>query len=79
MSLSERYKFYQDIHALADKLGMNEDSYRQMLVELTGFSSCVELRPSELREVLKHLKVQAGLVYNPAEIVSDEEALAVLA
>ncbi len=79
MSIHERIDYYREIHALANKLGMDDNSYRQMLFGLTGFHSCVDLRPSELKDVLKQLKVQAGLAYNPAEIVSDEDALAVLA
>ncbi|MCA9840013.1 MAG: DUF1018 domain-containing protein [Trueperaceae bacterium] len=79
MSLNERKEAYKQIHTKASELGMSEDAYRNTLKALTGFTSCTDLRPNELNTVLHFFNAQGSShAYNPNEIVTDEEALAVL-
>lgn len=52
MSLNDRKEAYKQIHIKAKAMGLCEDAYRNTLKALTGFSSCTELRPDELKSVL---------------------------
>jgi phage gp16-like protein len=44
------------IHIAKKELGMDDDTYRAMLKQLTGFSSSKDLNADERRKVLEHLK-----------------------
>jgi phage gp16-like protein len=44
------------IHIAKKELGMDDDTYRAMLMQLTGFSSSKDLNAHERRKVLEHLK-----------------------
>lgn len=79
MSLNERKEAYKQIHIKAQELGLTDEAYRNTLKALTGFTSCTDLRPIELNTVLRFFNAQdSSQVYNPTEVVTDEEALAVL-
>lgn len=44
------------IHIAKKQLGLDDDTYRQMLQSLTGKQSCSGMVISELKAVLRHLK-----------------------
>lgn len=77
MSLNERYETYKEIHSKAEELGLSEEAYRNTLKSLTGFSSCTELRPNELRAVLTFLNNQVSSSH-PVDCFCDACALEVL-
>ena len=51
----DRRKALAKIHICKGKLGMRDDAYREMLLELTGKESCSQMSDKELRDVLDHL------------------------
>jgi phage gp16-like protein len=51
------------IHIAKKELGMDDDTYRAMLMQLTGFTSSKDLNGFERRKVLEHLK-KAGFKGN---------------
>jgi phage gp16-like protein len=51
------------IHIAKKELGMDDDTYRAMLKQLTGFTSSKDLNAFERRKVLEHLK-KAGFKGN---------------
>ncbi len=55
MSLNERKEAYKQIHVKAKELGLGEDAYKNTLKALTGFTSCTDLRPTELLNVIDFL------------------------
>jgi len=57
MSISgTRSRSIKLIHIGRSKLQLDEDTYRQMLVNLTGADSCSKLSQADLDKVLKHLQ-----------------------
>lgn len=44
------------IHIAKKELGLDDDTYRALLMQLTGFSSSKELNAFERRKVLEHMK-----------------------
>jgi phage gp16-like protein len=61
----DRYKKAElaKIHIAKKELGMDDDTYRAMLKQLTGFPSSKDLNAFERRKVLEHLK-KAGFKGN---------------
>lgn len=48
----------QLIHIAKSQLGLDDDTYRQMLNSTTGKSSCSKMDLTELQQVLDHLKTK---------------------
>ncbi len=44
------------IHIAKKDLGMDDDTYREMLFNVTGKNSCSKMTDAQLRAVLQHLK-----------------------
>lgn len=55
------------IHMGKRKLGMDNETYREMLRSLTGLDSCSQMTTRELKHVLLHMR-QAGFSPAPREI-----------
>lgn len=61
----ERSKIIQLIHIAKSKLGMDTDTYRQMLLSITGKTSTSDMNPGQLNKVLAAMKAK-GFVVKPA-------------
>ncbi|ELY4478652.1 regulatory protein GemA, partial [Salmonella enterica] len=53
------------IHIAKNKLGMDTDTYRQMLLSITGKTSTSDMNPGQLNKVLAAMKAK-GFVVKPA-------------
>jgi phage gp16-like protein len=58
-----RNALISSVHIQAKQAGLDEDTYRAMLVQVTGQDSCRKLGMSELRRVAAHLRALAGTSY----------------
>lgn len=68
MADDKRKRDLAAIHASKKQLAMDDDSYRQMLKQLTGKSSAKDLSPSERVAVLRRLKeLGAGKPSSPSK------------
>ncbi len=56
MSKDPRKAAMAQIHIAKKQLGLDDDTYRQMLLSLTGKNSCAKMTISELKRVISHLK-----------------------
>ncbi|ECQ1025085.1 regulatory protein GemA [Salmonella enterica subsp. diarizonae] len=63
--MMERSKIIQLIHIAKSKLGMDTDTYRQMLLSITGKTSTSDMNPGQLNKVLAAMKAK-GFVVKPA-------------
>lgn len=59
------------IHMGKRKLGMDNETYREMLRNLTGLDSCSQMTARELKYVLRHMR-QAGFSPAPRETLSPQ-------
>lgn len=58
------------IHIGKKKLGLDDDTYRDMLEALTGKRSCSNMTPAELRKVIAEMdKDSGGRVYQPRTVI----------
>ncbi|EMK8626509.1 regulatory protein GemA [Salmonella enterica subsp. enterica serovar Newport] len=61
----ERGKLIQLIHVAKNKLGIDTDTYRQMLVSITRITSTSTMNPGQLNKVLNAMKAK-GFRVKPA-------------
>ncbi|EHF4787286.1 regulatory protein GemA [Salmonella enterica] len=61
----ERGKLIQLIHIAKNKLGIDTDTYRQMLLSITGVTSTSTMNPGQLKKVLNVMK-DKGFRVKPA-------------
>ncbi|EIC0888441.1 regulatory protein GemA [Salmonella enterica subsp. enterica serovar Mikawasima] len=61
----ERSKMIQLIHIAKSKLGIDTDTYRQMLLSITGKTSTSDMNPGQLNKVLTTMKAK-GFKVKPA-------------
>lgn len=62
---TNRARIIQFIHIAKNKLGMDTDTYRQMLLSITGKTSTSDMNPGQLNKVLAAMKAK-GFVVKPA-------------
>lgn len=62
---TNRAKLIQFIHIAKSQLGMDTDTYRQMLLSITGVTSTSTMNPGQLNKVLAAMKAK-GFVVKPA-------------
>lgn len=60
-----RVKSIQLIHIAKSQMGMDTDTYRQMLLSITGKTSTSEMNPGQLNKVLAAMKAK-GFVVKPS-------------
>ena len=65
------------IHMGKRKLGMDTETYRQMLRGLTGLDSCSQMTAHELKTVLFHMR-QAGFAAQPRKLSPQERKIRAL-
>lgn len=65
------------IHMGKRKLGMDNETYRQMLRGLTGLDSCSQMTAHELKTVLFHMR-QAGFSAQPRKLSPQERKIRAL-
>ncbi|WP_102798754.1 gp16 family protein [Bowmanella denitrificans] len=51
-----RKRLIAKVHVGKAKLGLDDDTYRAMLVQITGHNSAAALRPKQLHDVLEHMQ-----------------------
>lgn len=56
MSKDPRKAAMAQIHIAKKQLGLDDDTYRQMLIAITSKNSCKSMHYSELKQVISHLK-----------------------
>ncbi|EBN1941783.1 regulatory protein GemA [Salmonella enterica] len=61
----ERSKIIQLIHIAKGRLGIDTETYRQMLLSVTGKTSTSDMNPSQLNKVLTAMKAK-GFVVKPS-------------
>lgn len=61
----ERSKIIQFIHIAKSQMGMDTDTYRQMLLSITGVTSTSTMNPGQLNKVLAAMKAK-GFVVKPS-------------
>ncbi|EMD4661717.1 regulatory protein GemA [Salmonella enterica] len=61
----ERSKIIQLIHIAKSQMGMDADTYRQMLLSVTGKTSTSDMNPGQLNKVLTAMKAK-GFVVKPS-------------
>ncbi|EDS7585103.1 regulatory protein GemA [Salmonella enterica subsp. diarizonae] len=71
----ERGKLIQLIHIAKNKLGIDTDTYRQMLLSITGITSTSDMNPGQLNKVLAAMKAK-GFVVKPASKAHSTRSLA---
>lgn len=71
----ERSKIIQFIHIAKSQMGMDTDTYRQMLLSITGKKSTSDMNPGQLNKVLAAMKAK-GFVVKPARKARTTHALA---
>ncbi|HEA0272893.1 TPA: regulatory protein GemA [Salmonella enterica] len=62
---TNRARIIQLIHIAKSKLGIDTDTYRQMLLSITGKTSTSDMNPGQLNKVLAAMKAK-GFVVKPA-------------
>ncbi|ECH9341110.1 regulatory protein GemA [Salmonella enterica subsp. diarizonae] len=60
-----RVKLIQLIHIAKSQMGMDADTYRQMLLSVTGKTSTSDMNPGQLNKVLAAMKAK-GFVVKPS-------------
>ncbi|EBZ3776814.1 regulatory protein GemA [Salmonella enterica subsp. enterica serovar Minnesota] len=70
-----RVKSIQLIHIAKSQMGMDTDTYRQMLLSITGKTSTSEMNPGQLNKVLAAMKAK-GFVVKPSRKVRTTRQLA---
>ncbi|HGA5503416.1 TPA: gp16 family protein [Salmonella enterica subsp. enterica serovar Potsdam] len=70
----ERGKLIQLIHVAKGKLGMDTDTYRQMLLSITGETSTSGMNPGQLNKVLTAMKSK-GFKVRPAHKAKTQRPL----
>lgn len=60
-----RAKLIQFIHIAKSQMGMDTDTYRQMLLSITGKTSTSDMNPGQLNKVLAAMKAK-GFVVKPS-------------
>ncbi|EKP2011508.1 regulatory protein GemA [Salmonella enterica] len=60
-----RAKLIQLIHIAKSQMGMDADTYRQMLLSITGVTSTSTMNPGQLNKVLAAMKAK-GFVVKPS-------------
>lgn len=60
-----RAKLIQFIHIAKSQMGMDTDTYRQMLLSITGKTSTSDMNPDQLNKVLAAMKAK-GFVVKPS-------------
>lgn len=65
------------IHLGKRKLALDEETYRQMLRDLTGLDSCSQMTAHELKTVLFHMR-QAGFSAQPRRLSPQERKIRAL-
>ncbi|EDM3689341.1 regulatory protein GemA [Salmonella enterica subsp. enterica serovar Infantis] len=61
----ERSKIIQLIHIAKNQMGIDADTYRQMLLSITGVTSTSTMNPGQLNKVLAAMKAK-GFVVKPS-------------
>lgn len=61
----ERSKIIQFIHIAKSQMGMDTDTYRQMLLSITGKTSTSDMNPGQLNKVLAAMEAK-GFVVKPS-------------
>lgn len=72
---TNRARIIQLIHIAKSKLGMDTDTYRQMLLSITGKTSTSDMNPGQLNKVLAAMKAK-GFKVQPTSKASTTLALA---
>ncbi|EAP7663010.1 regulatory protein GemA [Salmonella enterica] len=62
---TNRARIIQLIHIAKSQMGMDTDTYRQMLLSITGKTSTSDMNPGQLNKVLAAMKAK-GFVVKPA-------------
>ncbi|EAW2472627.1 regulatory protein GemA [Salmonella enterica subsp. enterica] len=62
---TNRARLIQFIHIAKSQLGMDTDTYRQMLLSITGVTSTSDMNPGQLNKVLAAMKAK-GFVVKPS-------------
>ncbi|EGB8646328.1 regulatory protein GemA [Salmonella enterica] len=62
---TNRVRLIQFIHIAKSQLGMDTDTYRQMLLSITGVTSTSTMNPGQLNKVLAAMKAK-GFVVKPS-------------
>lgn len=62
---TNRARIIQFIHIAKSQLGMDTDTYRQMLLSITGKTSTSDMNPGQLNKVLAAMKAK-GFVVKPS-------------
>lgn len=79
MSLNDRKLVYGQIHQAAHTLELTEDARRNIYRSLTGQTTLVDMRPSELETVKSFLVSEATAKgAHPSDCFCDECALSIL-
>ncbi|ECJ2443438.1 regulatory protein GemA [Salmonella enterica subsp. diarizonae] len=71
----ERGKLIQIIHIAKHELSIDIDTYRQMLLSITGETSTTAMNPGQLRKVLAAMEAK-GFVVKPASKARTKRSLA---
>ncbi|HHR4769164.1 TPA: gp16 family protein [Salmonella enterica] len=71
----ERGKIIQLIHIAKSQMGMDTDTYRQMLISITGETSTSVMNPGQLNKVLAAMKAK-GFKVKPARKARTTHSLA---
>ncbi|EOC3267878.1 gp16 family protein [Salmonella enterica subsp. enterica serovar Montevideo] len=71
----ERGRLIQLIHIAKNELSIDTDTYRQMLLSITGITSTSTMNPGQLNKVLAAMKAK-GFVVKPANKARTTRALA---
>ncbi|EHJ3655130.1 regulatory protein GemA [Salmonella enterica] len=72
---TNRARIIQLIHIAKSQMGIDNDTYRQMLLSITGIASTSDMNPGQLNKVLAAMKVK-GFVVKPASKARTTRSLA---
>lgn len=72
---TNRARIIQFIHIAKSQLGMDTDTYRQMLLSITGKTSTSDMNPGQLNKVLTAMKAK-GFKVQPASKARTTRSLA---
>lgn len=72
---TNRARLIQFIHIAKSQMGMDTDTYRQMLFSITGKTSTSDMNPGQLNKVLAAMKAK-GFVVKPASKARTTRTLA---
>lgn len=64
---TNRAKLIQLIHIAKSQMGMDTDTYRQMLLSVIGKTSTSDMNPSQLNKVLAAMKAKGFVVKPPSK------------